>query len=258
MKLTIYKQDGADSGKSVTLDKTVFEIEPNDHAIWLDVRRIQGNMRQGTHKTKERGEVSRSTKKLYRQKGTGFARAGSARSPIRRSGGNTFGPRPHTYNIKVNHKTQLVARRSALVYKARDKALRVVEDFALEAPDTHELQTWLSSIELTGKKVLLLTGEHSSALNLSGRNVPKLTVLNVRDASTLDFMKAHYVVFQKSALKSLSDQLGTKKVATKTATTKKATTEKATTEKATTKKAATKSATTKKATTKKADSKDTE
>jgi len=215
MKLTIYNQDGADSGKSVTLDKTVFEIEPNDHAIWLDVRRIQGNMRQGTHKTKERGEVNRSTKKLYRQKGTGFSRAGSARSPIRRSGGNIFGPRPHTYNIKVNRKTQLVARRSALVYKARDKALRVVEDFSIETPDTQELKTFLSSIELTGKRVLLLTGEHSTSINLSGRNVPKLTVRNVSDASTLDLMKAHVVVFQKSALKSLSSQLGTKKKTTK-------------------------------------------
>ena len=208
MKLTIYKRDGSDSGKSVTLDKTVFEIEPNDHVIWLDVRRIQGNMRQGTHKTKERGEVSRSTKKLYRQKGTGSARAGSAKSPIRRSGGNIFGPRPHTYNIKINRKTQRVARRSALVYKARDKALRVVEDFLIETPDTHELKALLSSIEVTGKRVLLVTGEHSHTINLSGRNVPKLTVRNVSDASTLEFMKAHVVVFQKSALKTLSSQLG--------------------------------------------------
>ncbi len=215
MKLTIYSQDGADSGKSVTLDKTVFEIEPNDHAIWLDVRRIQGNMRQGTHKTKERGEVSRSTRKLYRQKGTGHSRAGSARSPIRRGGGNIFGPRPHTYNIKVNRKTRLVARRSALVYKARDKALRVVEDFAIQTPDTREIKSLLTSIELTGKRVLFLTGEHSNTINLSSRNVPKLTVRNVSDASTLDFMKAHVVVFQKSALKSLSNQLGTKKKTTK-------------------------------------------
>ena len=211
MKVSVYQQDGADSGKSVTLDKTVFEVEPNDHAIWLDVRRIQGNARQGTHKTKERGEVARSTKKLYRQKGTGHARAGSAKSPVRRSGGTIFGPRPHTYNIKVNRKTRLVARRSALTYKAQEKALRVVEDFSMETPDTQQLKSLLQSIEVSDKRVLFLTGEHAPAINLSGRNVPKLKVLNVSDASTLDVMKAQCVVFQKSALKSLSSQLGTTK-----------------------------------------------
>lgn len=211
MKLTVYQQDGTDSGKSVTLDKSIFEIEPNDHAIWLDVRRIQGNARQGTHKAKERGEVARSTRKLYRQKGTGSSRAGSARSPVRRSGGTTFGPRPHLYHIKVNRKTQRVARRSALVYKARNKALRVVEDFTFEGPDTQQLQAFLTSIELTGKRVLLLTNEHSDALNKSGRNVQKFSVLRVSDASTLDLMKAQFVIFQKTALKSISSQLGSKK-----------------------------------------------
>ncbi|TDI72971.1 MAG: 50S ribosomal protein L4 [Bacteroidetes bacterium] len=211
MKVSIYQQDGTDSGKSVTLDKTVFEIEPNDHAIWLDVRRIQGNARQGTHKTKERGEVNRSTRKLYRQKGTGHARAGSAKSPVRRSGGTIFGPRPHKYHIKVNRKTQLVARRSAWTYKAQNKALRVIEDFSMDAPDTQQLKTLLQSIDVGDKHVLLLTGEHSPAVNLSSRNLPKLKVLNVSDASTLDVMKAHCVVFQKTALKSISTQLGTKK-----------------------------------------------
>ena len=211
MKVSVYQQDGADSGKSVTLDKTVFEVEPNDHAIWLDVRRIQGNARQGTHKAKERGGVNRSTRKLYRQKGTGHSRAGSAKAPVRRSGGTMFGPRPHKYNIKVNRKTQLVARRSALTYKAQEKALRVIEDFTMDAPDTQQLKMILQTIEAGDKQVLLLTGKHSPEINLSGRNVPKLKVLNVSDASTLDLLKAHCIVFQKTALKSLSTQLGTKK-----------------------------------------------
>ena len=130
MKVKVYQQDGNETGKSVTLDKSVFETDPNDHAIWLDVRRIQASSHQGTHKTKERGEVTGSMRKLYRQKGTGFARAGTAKSPLRRSGGRTFGPRPHDHDIKVNRKTQQVARRSALSYKAKELAIRVVEDFS--------------------------------------------------------------------------------------------------------------------------------
>lgn len=211
MKVKVYQQDGTDTGKSVTLNKSVFEIEPNDHAIWLDVRRIQGNARQGTHKAKERGEVAGSTRKLYRQKGTGFARAGSAKSPIRRSGGTIFGPRPHGYGIKVNRKTQLVARRSALTYKARDKAIRVVEDFSFETPATAEIIGFLNSFDLTGTNVLLLTSEHAESIYKSGRNVSKCTVRHVTDVSTLDVMKAQVIIMQKGALKSLSGQLGNKK-----------------------------------------------
>jgi len=211
MKLKIYLQDGSDTGKSVTLDKTVFEIEPNDHAIWLDVRRIQANGRQGTHKTKERGEVAGSTRKLYRQKGTGFARAGSSKSPIRRSGGRTFGPRPHGYSIKVNRKTQIVARRSALTYKAKDKAIRIVEDFVYESPNTAQIKGLLASFELADKSVLLVTDGHSDAIYKSGRNLTKFSVRNASDVSTLDVMAAQIVVMQKAALKSLSSQLTGKK-----------------------------------------------
>ncbi len=208
MKVKVYQQDGTDSGKSVTLDKTVFEMDPNDHAIWLDVRRIQANSHQGTHKTKERGEVSFSTRKLYRQKGTGMARTGSRRSPLRRSGGRIFGPRPRSYSIKVNRKTQHVARRSALSYKAKGKSIRVVEDFSYESPDTNEMSTFMSNHELDGQSVLLVTAAHSTELYQSGRNVPKLTVLNASDISTLDVMTAQVVVMQKGALKTVSEQLG--------------------------------------------------
>jgi len=211
MKVKIYQQDGTETGKSVSLDKTVFEVEPNDHAIWLDVRRIQAAARQGTHKTKERGEVAGSTRKLYRQKGTGSARAGSAKSPVRRSGGTIFGPRPHTYSLKVNRKTQGLARRSALSYKAQEKAIRVVEDFGYDDPSTKSLNGFLASMDLSDKKVLLLTESSAPAIYQSGRNVRKFTVRNATDVSTLDVMAAQVLICQKGALATLSSQLGTKK-----------------------------------------------
>ena len=211
MKLKVLKQDGTASSKSVTLDEAVFATEPNDHAIWLDVRRIQANARQGTHKSKEKGEVAGSTRKLYRQKGTGGARAGSAKSPTRRSGGTMFGPRPRNYSFKVNRKTQLVARRSAIAYKTKDDAIRVVENFSYDVPSTSSLKGLLSSLELNGKSVLLLTGANEAAVYRSGRNVPKLTVRNATDASTLDFMKAQVIVLQVGAVETLVSQLGTAK-----------------------------------------------
>jgi large subunit ribosomal protein L4 len=209
MKVKIYKQDGTASSKSVTLDEKVFGVEPNDHAIWLDVRRIQANGRQGTHKAKERSEVAGSTRKLYRQKGTGGARAGDAKSPTRRSGGTIFGPKPRNYGMKINRKTQHVARRSALAYKAKDEAILVVENFAMEAPNTSTLKGMLDAMQLTGKSVLLLTGSHDSVVYRSGRNVPKLTVRNASECSTLDVMKAQVVVLQEGAVESLVSQLGT-------------------------------------------------
>jgi large subunit ribosomal protein L4 len=208
MKLKVLKQDGTASSKSVTLDEAVFASEPNDHAIWLDVRRIQANARQGTHKSKERGEVAGSTRKLYRQKGTGGARAGSAKSPIRKSGGTIFGPRPRNYSFKVNRKTQLVARRSALAYKTKNEAIRVVENFSYDIPSTRNLKGLLSSLELNGKSVLLLTGAHDATVYRSSRNVPKLTVRNVSEVSTLDLMKAQVVLFQEGAVAQLASQLG--------------------------------------------------
>jgi large subunit ribosomal protein L4 len=207
MKVKVYKQDGSESGKSVTLDKAVFAVDPNDHAIWLDVRRIQAAARQGTHKAKERNEVAGSTKKMYRQKGTGFARAGSRKSPIRKTGGRTFGPRPRAYVIKVNRKTQKLARRSAFSYKATADAIRVVEDFVYDTPDTNELSAFLAKLDLAASRVLLVTGEHAGAVNRSGKNISRLTVRAAGDVSTLDVMKAQVVVMQEGALKTISERL---------------------------------------------------
>lgn len=208
MKLKIHKQDGTASSKSVALSEAVFGVEPNDHAIWLDVRRIQTNARQGTAKAKEKSEVAGSTRKLYRQKGTGNARAGSAKSPVHKSGGTMFGPRPRVHGIKVNKKTQKVARRSALTYKAREEAVRLIEDFSFDAPSSKALSSILKALELNGRSVLVLTGDHSPAIARSGHNVPKVTVRAVRDVSTLDVMAAQVVLMQASALESLEKQLG--------------------------------------------------
>ncbi len=208
MKLKIHKQDGSATKKNIDLNEAIFGVEPNDHAIWLDVRRIQSNARQGTHKAKERGEVAGSTRKLYRQKGTGNARAGSAKSPLRKSGGIMFGPRPRTYGIKVNKKTQRLARRSALTYKAQGDAVRVVEDFSFDAPSSRSLQALLSAMELGDRRVLVLTSDVSPAIVRSGTNLSKVMVRVASELSTLDVVAADVVLFQASALASIEKHLG--------------------------------------------------
>ena len=210
MKLKVYKRDGGEAGRDATLDKAVFGIEPHDHSIWLDVRRIQAAGRQGTHKTKERGEIAGSTRKLYRQKGTGHARAGDIKSPLRRGGGTIFGPRPRNYRFKVNRKTSQLARRSALSYKAKEKAIRVIEDFAMDTPDTNDMVMMLDALNLADQKVLILTGGTSQTLYRSGRNVSKVTVREAENASTFDLLNAQVVVIQEDGLKALNRVLGGK------------------------------------------------
>lgn len=207
MEVNVYGQDGVEAGRTVTLEPSVFEIEPNDHAIWLDVRRIQASGRQGTHKTKERGEVTGSTRKLYRQKGTGYARAGSIKSPIRKSGGRTFGPRPRNYNMKVNRKTQLLARRSALTYKAREEAILVVDSLPFEEPSTRVMTAFIEVFDLLGSRVLLLTNGNNPAAYWSSRNLDKVSVRAATNASTLDLLGAKVIVVQEDALNALTQQL---------------------------------------------------
>ena len=205
MKLKVYNQKGKEAGRSVTLDEAIVGIEPNDHVMWLDVRRIQAHARQGTHKTKERGETVGSTRKLYRQKGTGSARPGSAKSPIRRSGGTIFGPRPHKYKLKINQKTRQLARQSALATKAKEDAIRIIEDFQFDEPDTKALRAVLAANDLEGSKVLMLTNGNQSELYLSGNNVPKLVVREATLASTLDILNAGVVLIQEGAVDQLSN-----------------------------------------------------
>lgn len=208
MEVKVYRQDGSESGRTATLDDAIFGIEPNDHAIWLDVRSTQANARQGTHKTKDRAEVAGSTRKLYRQKGTGYARAGSAKSPIRRSGGTIFGPRPHTYSVQVNRKTKRLARRSALTYKAQaEGGIRVLEGLELNAPSTKQVAGLLQALNVSGQKVLLLTDGAQPVIYKSGRNLPKLVVRDAASASTFDLLNAQVVVILENALPVLTQVL---------------------------------------------------
>lgn len=208
MDAKVFKQDGASAGRTIELDDAVFGLEPNDHVIWLDVRAIQAAARQGTHKTKERGEVAGSTRKLYRQKGTGNARAGSAKSPVRKSGGTTFGPRPRDYVVSVNRKTKQLARRSALSYKARDGKVLVLEGLAFDSPSTRAMVALLGAMEVSDQKVLLLTAGVDANVYKSGRNLRRLKVRDAASVSTLDVMEAGTLVVQEHALEVLSNLLG--------------------------------------------------
>ncbi|WP_412060444.1 50S ribosomal protein L4 [Rubrivirga sp. IMCC45206] len=205
MKLTVYNREGAEAGRTVELDDAVFGIEPNDHAIWLDVRSIQAAGRQGTHKTKERGEVSKSRRKLYRQKGTGNARAGDAKSPLRKGGGTIFGPKPHEYKVRVNLKTKRLARRSAVVHKLNNDAFRIVEDVQLDVPKTSEVAGMLKNNG--GGKALVLTNGRDDVFFRSARNIAGIKVLAADQASTLDLMNAKTILLQEGAVASFTEAL---------------------------------------------------
>ena len=210
MDLKVYRQDGTETPRTVTLDESIFGIEPNDHVIWLDVKAIQANARQGTHKAKDRGENSHSTRKLFRQKGTGGARAGSAKSPIRKGGGTIFGPRPRNYAQDVNKKTKQLARRSAFAYKAREEgSIRLVEGLVFEAPRTKDFATMLKAFGAGDRRVLVLTDTLSQNVYRSARNLQGVEVRVATEASTFDIMQAHVLVVQEGALDVLSQTLGT-------------------------------------------------
>lgn len=200
MKLSVLNIAGEDTGKKVDLKKDVFEIEPNDHAIYLDVKQYLANNRQGTHKTKERADITGSTRKIKRQKGTGTARAGSIKSPIFRGGGRAFGPRPRSYGFKLNRKVKQLARKSALTYKAKDKGILVVEDFSLEVPKTREFYEIHKSLNVDNKKSLLVLSEPNQNIYLSSRNLEDSKVITVSELNTYDIMNASVVIFVESSL----------------------------------------------------------
>lgn len=207
MQLKVLTKTGAESGETIELNPAIFEIEPNDHAIYMDVRSIMANQRQGTHKVKSRGEVRGGGKKPYRQKGTGGARRGSQRSPLLPGGGAIFGPRPHDYVVKVNKKVKQLARKSALSYKAKASAIVVVEDFKMEQIKTKEMATVLKNLGLNDKKTLFLTAGKDETLYKSGRNIPYLAVLEAEKASTYDILNCKTLLLQKSAVKALEENL---------------------------------------------------
>jgi len=203
MELAIYNITGEDTGKKATLSDEIFSIEPNDHAIYLDVKQYMANNRQGTHKAKERGDIVGSTRKIKRQKGTGTARAGSIKSPIFRGGGRIFGPRPRSYSFKLNRKLKQLARKSALSYKAKGDALKVLTDFSFEAPKTKEFVALRKNLKVNDKKTLLVLSENNDNIFLSSRNLQDAKVVTVNELSTYDIMNATVVLFAENALEPL-------------------------------------------------------
>ena len=194
MELPVLKIDGTESGKKVVLDEKVFGIEPNDHAIYLDVVQYLANRRQGTAKTKDRSEVAHSTKKIGRQKGGGGARHGSLKANIFVGGGRVFGPKPRIYRTKLNKKVKALARRSALTYKAQDHAIVVVEPFTMEAPKTKEFMHIIEALKAGSRKVLFVLPENSTNIYLSSRNLPEVKVITVNELNTYNIMNANSMV----------------------------------------------------------------
>lgn len=207
MKLDIYKIDGSKSSKKAELSDAIFAIEPNEVVLYEDVRRHLANKRQGTAKTKERAEVKGSTKKMYRQKGTGNARRGDIKSPLLRKGGTVFGPKPRDYGFKMNKKTRQLARKSALSLKATAEGIIVVQDFSFDEPKTSQVADMLKAFEIAGKKVMILTSETDINVYKSARNIPKVQVLEGYKPNTYQIMNADVIVVQESALAVLENSI---------------------------------------------------
>lgn len=205
MELSVYNIQGSETGKKVNLDDSIFGIEPNDHAIYLDTKQYLANKRQGTSKAKERSEVSGSTRKLKRQKGTGSARFGDIKNPLFRGGGRIFGPRPRDYNFKLNKKVKQLARKSALSYKASSSNIIVVEDFSLNAPKTKEIRKISDNLNISDKKSLFVLAEANKNVYLSSRNLQGVEVVTVSGLSTYKIMNASTLVLAESAVDVLQE-----------------------------------------------------
>jgi 50S ribosomal protein L4, bacterial/organelle len=200
MEIAVYNIKGEDTGRKVVLSDEVFAAEANEHAVYLDVKQFLANQRQGTHKSKERSEVSGSTRKLHKQKGGGGSRIGDINSPVLVGGGRVFGPRPRDYRFKLNKKVKQLARRSALTYKVQDNQITVVEDFTFEAPKTKDFINFAKNLKVDGKKILLVLADRNNNVNLSARNVPDARVITASDIYTYAIMRANAIVFTESSL----------------------------------------------------------
>ena len=194
MKLAVYKIDGTASGKEAVLDDAIFGIEPNDHAIYLDVKQYLANQRQGTHKTKDRSDIAHSTKKMGRQKGGGGARHGSIKSGTYVGGGRIFGPDPRDYSFKLNKKLKQLARNSAFSYKAKEEAITMVEPFAMDAPKTKDFIKILDNLKANGRKTLVILPANSDNVYLSSRNLPEVKVITVDEINTYTIVNANHLV----------------------------------------------------------------
>ena len=207
MKVSVLSSNGEDTGRKVELSKEVFGIEPNDHAIYLDVKQYLAHQRQGTHKSKERAEITGSTRKIKKQKGTGTARAGSIKSPIFRGGGRVFGPKPRNYTIKLNKKLKDVARKSALSYKATDKEISILEDFSFDAPKTKNYTGLLTNLSVSDKKTLLVLSQDDKNVVLSSRNLKNAAVTTVDSINTYDVLKADRLLLCEGSIEKIVNLL---------------------------------------------------
>jgi len=210
MELSILNAEGKETGRTVKLNKDVFGITPNDHAIYLDVKQHLANRRQGTAKAKGRSEVAGSRKKIIRQKGTGGARHHSVTAPIYVGGGRVFGPQPRDYGFKLNKKVKKLARRSALTYKAKDKHITVIENITFDKPQTKAFRSLLDHLDVAGKKTLMVVGEQNNNLYLSSRNLKRSKVVTASDINTYDILDAQHVVLAEGALPIIETTLNEK------------------------------------------------
>ena len=207
MKAAVLDIKGKDTGRKVSLNKAIYEIEPNDHAVYLDVKQYLANQRQGTHKSKERAEITGSTRKIKKQKGTGTARAGSIKSPVFRGGGRAFGPRPRNYSFKLNKKLKSLARKSAFTIKAKEKAIVVLEDFSFDAPKTSAYSDMMSNLGFDGKKTLLVLGDSNKNVYLSSRNLQHTNVVVASELSTYTILYSGTVLLTEGAVEKIENIL---------------------------------------------------
>ena len=210
MEVKVYNIKGEDTGRKVVLNDSIFGIEPNDHAIYLDVKQFMANQRQGTHKSKERSEISGSTRKIGRQKGGGGARRGDLNSPVLVGGGRVFGPKPRDYSFKLNKKVKQLARRSALAYKAQSNAIIIVEDFTLDAPKTKNFIDITKNLKVSDKKLLMVLPEADKNVYLSARNLKGVNVQTVSGLNTYRVLDAGVLVFTENALSAIDNILSKK------------------------------------------------
>ena len=203
MELAVYNISGKDTGRKVTLSDDIFGIEPNDHAIYLDVKQYLANQRQGTHKSKERGEIAGSTRKIKKQKGTGTARAGSIKSPVFRGGGRVFGPKPRNYSFKLNKKLKQLARKSILTYKLKDSQIKIVEDFDFEMPSTKKMVDLNSKLRLNDRNSLIVLREPNKNVYLSSRNLQDVNVVAVSELTTYKIARASSLIVTEKSIEAL-------------------------------------------------------
>lgn len=207
MKLAVINSNGEDTGREIEFKDEIFGIDPNSHAVYLDVKQYLANQRQGTAKTKERNEIKGSTRKIKKQKGTGTARAGSLKSPIFRGGGTIFGPKPRDFGFKLNKKVKRLARQSVVAQKIKDNQVKVLEDFSMESPKTKEFVGILDKLSIGGDKALFVVGTENVNISLSSRNIPNAKVVSIDEINTYDLINSDFLVLFESSVETLTNRL---------------------------------------------------